>query len=190
MSEPKRIVHPVCTRECTHRDPAPYPVDQRLELDWPWVQSMIDGCMPIVPYVAPPVRSIRPAPYDPRVMARPTEPEPQPYPAPLVTSRDGVQQAAPAVLTRLVRDMSDAGWTVMVQYAHGCKINGVTGGPGRELRSWAVRAYRGTWHAVAVYRGKAWDTIYVWTDRMAHTKRTVTELRMWALADETGRIAR
>lgn len=119
------------------------------------------------------------------------QPAAAPYPAPTVTSRDSVEAPRPAVLVRLVQDMTDAGWTVMVQYAHGSMPHGVTGAPLAAQPSWAVRAYRGPRHAVAVRRGKAWDTLYVWSDRMPHTKKsTVTAFRAWVLRDETGHIAR
>lgn len=116
------------------------------------------------------------------------EPESEPFPAPTVTSRDGVMQPAPRTVESLIRDMSDAGWTVMVQYAHGNMPHSITGKPLTAQPSWAVRAYRGTWHAVAVYRGKAWDTLYGWTDATPHSKKpNITAFREWALRDESWR---
>lgn len=184
----RRVVHPVCDRTCTHDKPDPGSPPEPQGVDWPAVQSMVDDGVRSLPPMPELEEMPKSAVMDMSRMWNP--PATAPYPAPTVTSRDGAIQPHPRTVATLVRDMSDAGWTVMVQYAHGAMPHSVTGRPLTALPSWAVRAYRGTWHAVAVYRGK-WDTLYGWTDQQTHTKQpNITEFRRWALRDDDGLIAR
>lgn len=111
-------------------------------------------------------------------------PEPAPYPAPAVTSRDGVMEPAPSPITSLQRDMVAAGWRNIVQYAHGSMPHSVTGAPLTAHPSWALRAERGGVGAVAVYRGGKWDTMYTWSATVPYLKYpTITVFRTAVLSD-------
>jgi hypothetical protein len=97
------------------------------------------------------------------------QPEVERYPAPLISSRDGVPGPVKRAVRDMERTMSMAGWSVMVTYAKGWIPHGSLGTPGTEPReSLAVRMARenGRQRAVAVYvdhgASWAWDTLCVW----------------------------
>jgi hypothetical protein len=95
---------------------------------------------------------------------RPEPPARDPYPAPLVTSDQGVtgpDKRAVKALTELCRPF---GWDTVVTYAEGCFPHATTGQPGPPRPSLAVRMERGREFAVAVYVGGStwsWDTLSI-----------------------------
>ena len=97
-------------------------------------------------------------------------PETEPYPAPAVSSRDGVMEPAPQPIVSLRRDMQAAGWSNMIQYALGSMPHSTTGRPLAPKPSWALRAERDGVGAVAVYRGGAWNTMYTWSSTVPYLK--------------------
>lgn len=105
-------------------------------------------------------------------------PEPEPYPAPSVTSRDGhPTDPLPRAMVALKRDMEAAGWRTLVQYAHGSMPHSTTGRPLEAKPSWALRMERAGVGAVAVYREK-WNTLYTWSATEPHRKYpTITAFR-------------
>lgn len=127
---------------------------------------------------APAIPGPRPAPFDPAAYARKAAPEPAPYPAPTVTSRDGVMEPAPRAMVKLKADMEAAGWRTLMQYAHGCMPHSTHGTPLAAKPSWALRMERDGFSAVAVYRGGAWDAMYTWSAEQPHRKAaTITVFR-------------
>jgi hypothetical protein len=102
--------------------------------------------------------------------------EREPYPAPEVSSRQGMVHSAKKAVWELETLARTMGWSVEVAYARGCFPHGATGKPGAVKDSLGVRMTRGTVRAVAVYVGAgkswAWDTLAVqvpraWPDRFA-----------------------
>jgi hypothetical protein len=89
----------------------------------------------------------------------------EPYPAPEVTSRDGMTSAgAGKAVGDLERLAQRFGYAAEVTYARGCFPNGATGRPGTVKDSLAVRMTQGSVRAVAVYVGGStwsWDTLTV-----------------------------
>ena len=89
----------------------------------------------------------------------------EPYPAPLVTSEDGMDAVLPhpAPVDELAAYAEGLGWEVVrITYAEGWMPHSIHGTPGsRPKTSWAVRMRRGDQRAVAVYMGSAWKTMYV-----------------------------
>jgi hypothetical protein len=81
-----------------------------------------------------------------------------PYPAPEVTSRDGVAGPVKSAVASLVTLAGTLGWSVDVTYARGCFPHATTGRPGPVRDSLAVRMARGPLRAVAVYaEGSTWS---------------------------------
>jgi hypothetical protein len=88
------------------------------------------------------------------------------YPAPEVTSRDGVAGPEKRAVRDMVRAVGATGWAAKVTYAKGHVPHATTGRPGAEPReSLAVRMWRGDQRAVAVYvdhgAGWSWDTLWI-----------------------------
>lgn len=98
--------------------------------------------------------------------SRRPDPVIEPYPAPKVTSRDGVQPPEKQAVKDLIKMATALGWKVVKNsYAMGHMPHAIHGTPGQELESIAVRLERDGHWMVAVYRGKAgttwtWDTLY------------------------------
>ena len=90
------------------------------------------------------------------------------YPAPLVTSREGVPGPAKPAIRDMVSKAEAAGWSVQVTYARGWWPHARTGAPGTAPKeSLAVRMQRAGQWAVAVYVGGStwsWDTLWTWAD--------------------------
>jgi hypothetical protein len=107
--------------------------------------------------------------WDPAVMQRKViEVEPEQYPEPVVSSRDGmVPDTRPQAVRRLITLLESAGWTVaLLQYAEGFVQHRSHGTPSPSPRaSWGIRAERGGAAAIAVYMGQSkgfkWETLYV-----------------------------
>lgn len=98
-----------------------------------------------------------PAPLPSRTLsfARVAPVEDGPYPAPEITSEDGVAGPDKRAVRDLVRDAEAAGWDVVVTYARGSWPNAATGRPGAPKDSLAVRMSKPEGLAVAVYAGPA-----------------------------------
>lgn len=95
---------------------------------------------------------------------RPAVAEREPYPAPVVSSRDGVAGPDKKAVRDLARLAQAYCWTVEITYAEGCFPNAVNGSPGAVKPSLAVRMERGREFAVAVYVGGSvwsWDTLRI-----------------------------
>lgn len=107
----------------------------------------------------------RPRPALPPVSMARLEPEPErPYPAPEVTSRDGAPVPEKQAVSDLTQHAVLKGWTVVTTFARGCPPHATLGTPLAVRDSIAVRMFRETEQAVAVYNGGstwAWDTLYV-----------------------------
>jgi hypothetical protein len=88
------------------------------------------------------------------------------YPAPEVTSRDGIAGAGKAAVTDALKYATERGWVGSSTYARGHLPHATTGRPGALSDSYAVRLRKGDRYAVAVYReaGQSWkwDSLYVW----------------------------
>lgn len=88
----------------------------------------------------------------------------EPFPAPLVTSRDpwdGVTGAPGAVL-KLAESARAASWTVGVQRSRGSAPHASHGAPGAVKWRFAVRLRRGGAAAYAVHDGTAWKSVMLW----------------------------
>jgi hypothetical protein len=94
--------------------------------------------------------------------------ESEPYPAPEVTSRQGITGPERKAVTDLVTLVARFGWQCQVTYARGCFPHSSHGTPGPVKDSLAVRlAHADGRRAVAVYAGVdgwAWDTLVASTD--------------------------
>lgn len=104
------------------------------------------------------------------------------YPAPEVSSRDGLMIDWPEAFASLARFAQAHGWQVREQYARGRRPHGTTGRPGAVRDSLALRMMRGRRSAVAVYvHGTSswqWETMYVWADGENHRRMdNVTALK-------------
>jgi hypothetical protein len=110
-----------------------------------------------------------PAPYDPAVFKRPAPAAAQPYPAPTVTSRQGLFPDPPAAFKALQVSLTAAGWRTLVQYAHGCMPHSTLSTPLGAKDSWALRLeHPDGRHACAVYRGGAWGSLFTWGNGETH----------------------
>lgn len=97
---------------------------------------------------------------------RPAVLEAEPYPAPLVSSRDGVEGPEKRAVRDMVLLAERCGWSVKVTYAKGWVPHAAYGTPGTEPReSLAVRMQRPGARMVAIYvdHGSSWS----W-DTLAH----------------------
>lgn len=85
-----------------------------------------------------------------------------PHPAPQVTSLQPVPEGVepPAVVRVLKAKAESAGWSVNLTYARGNGVHGSTGRPTKLVESWALRCWRGTERAVAVYAGGSWSDMW------------------------------
>lgn len=89
------------------------------------------------------------------------------YPAPLVSTRDGVEPASgwPGPVALLASEAEMAGWRVQLAYARGCMPHATTGRPGAPRDSYSVRFAKGDWQGYAIYGGSpsspAWQSIMV-----------------------------
>lgn len=110
----------------------------------------------------------QPAPYDPAVMARPLLIGlDTPYPAPSVTSEDGLPGPAKLAVGSMESHAVLHGWNIRTTYAKGHVPHARLGTPSVTPReSLAVRMWRGEQRAVAVYVGVdkvwSWTTLYLW----------------------------
>lgn len=167
-------LHPFCTKDCTPHEltgPAPvgllpspdanaYPV-----LSGPWASYPAEADVPAGYRPDGP----QPAPYDPAVLSRTVEAEKAPYPAPTVTSRQGLSPEPPSAFQALHGDMQAAGWRTLAQYAHGSMPHSKLGTPLAAKDSWALRLEHSDGrHACAVYRGGAWGSLFTWGNGATH----------------------
>lgn len=111
----------------------------------------------------------------------------EPYPNPVVSSRDGAMGDAPGAVSTLAADAMRLGWKARVQYARGRFPHGGTGAPTMERESFAVLMRRerpsGAWGAYAVYAGDTWRSVMMWGAALPwFPLASVTDLREW-LAD-------
>lgn len=109
-----------------------------------------------------------PAPYDPAVMARPAPETAVAYPAPTVTSEDGLPGLVKLAVVNMELTARGSGWNTRTTYAKGHVPHARLGTPSATPReSLAVRMWRGEQRAVAVYVATAggawsWTTLYLW----------------------------
>lgn len=103
-----------------------------------------------------------PGPVD---FSRPAEEEPQPYPAPALTS-DMPCEIAPSRPAQGVLSLAGSlGWAGVITHAEGHVPHASWGTPGKEpKKSEAVRLARGTQRAVAVRVGGSWASLWTWSD--------------------------
>lgn len=91
--------------------------------------------------------------------------EPEPFPEPIATSRDGhVPPPIPAPVKALQVAVERAGWATLVQHSEGHVPHATHGRPGAAAKPiWALRMRKGERGAVAVRTGAAWEFFYVWS---------------------------
>lgn len=102
---------------------------------------------------------------------RPPVPPAEPYPAPVISSRDGVEGPAKTAVQDLMRLAEAHGWAIRLTYAKGHFPNGATGRPGVAKESLAVRMSRFGEQAIAIYVGGStwsWDTLVRSTSEAFH----------------------
>lgn len=89
------------------------------------------------------------------------------YPAPVITSRDGVPGPVKSAVVGLIAFAIEHGWTVgEPTYAKGCFPHAVTARPGAAKESLAVRMMRDRVRAAAVYVASSswgWETLSIWS---------------------------
>lgn len=84
------------------------------------------------------------------------------YPAPSVSSRDGVRPHTwPGPVLALEREAVAAGWGVVKAYACGRMPHATTGAPGVERDSFSVRFMRYGFQGYAIYANSSWQSIMV-----------------------------
>lgn len=110
-----------------------------------------------------------------------------PHPAPVGTSRDEMPTGivVPGPVLKLAQRARESGWQVLVQYADGHGIHGITGRPTARRQSFAVRMQCGSRRAVAVYKmgsTAVWDGIWIFGDRAPFGHAGVTELEQYLAA--------
>lgn len=110
--------------------------------------------------------------------------EKAPYPAPTVTSRQGLAPEPPKAFQALHGDMRAAGWRTLVQYAHGSMPHSKLGTPLGAKDSWALRLEHADGrHACAVHRGGAWGSLFTWGNGETHHQHAnVTAFRAAVLS--------
>lgn len=102
--------------------------------------------------------------FNPSVYARPLDPEPEPYPVPLITSRDGAPCPTKVAVTSLIRYAEAFGWTVWTTYALGYPSHSKHGTPLGLQESIAVRMIKDDRAAFAIYAGStSWAWKSFWT---------------------------
>lgn len=106
-----------------------------------------------------------------------------PYPAPTVTSRQGLIPEPPKAFQTLHGAMEAAGWRTLVQYAHGSMPHSKLGTPLGAKESWALRLeHPDGRHACAVHRGGAWGSLFTWGNGETHHQHAnVTVFRLACL---------
>jgi len=92
--------------------------------------------------------------------------EVEPYPAPEVSSRAGVQGPAKDAV-KAARLLAQAhGWDTLVTYSRGCLPHGTTGAPGPVRDVLMLRLHRGAERAYASYvsgaKSWSWDSMASW----------------------------
>lgn len=83
------------------------------------------------------------------------------FPAPQVTSREGVGCDWPGPVMTLDREARACDWSVSRGYARGRFPNLATGRPGVERESFSVRFARQEWQGYAVFVNRVWQSIWV-----------------------------
>lgn len=114
----------------------------------------------------------------------PEQAEKAPYPAPTVTSSQGLAPEPPTAFRALHGEMRAAGWRILVQYAHGSMPHSTLGTPLATKDSWALRVQHADGrHACAVYRGDAWGSLFTWGNgETPHQHANVTAFRAAVLS--------
>lgn len=106
-----------------------------------------------------------------------------PYPAPVVTSRDGREPGGvgwPGAVLRVEGVARSNGWAVRRQYARGRFPNGSTGRPGVEYASYGLSMRLRGWGAYAVYVGTSWRSVMLWGVSLPwFPAASVTDLTGW-----------
>ena len=121
-------------------------------------------------------------PVGPVDFSRPVEPEPQVYPAPVLTSDMAaviIPSQPAASLAELARSY---GWDGMITFAEGNLPHATHGRPLALQKSEAVRLRRGDRRAVAVRRGGSWTSLWTWSTSQFFTRHATLEAFRTALA--------
>lgn len=94
----------------------------------------------------------------------------EPFPAPLVTSRDGQEDVIPH--PRPVDDLAayaqEHGWDFQIRYSEGWVPHGTTGKPIGPKVLWSVRMRRGQVNAIAVRTDGQWTSLWTVDKRLKH----------------------
>lgn len=92
----------------------------------------------------------------------------EPYPAPAVSSRDGMQPASwPGPVLTMQAHAEAASWTVRRQYSRGRAPHGSTGRPLAEKGWYGLRMTCGARSAWLVHDGAKWDSMAMWAPEVA-----------------------
>jgi hypothetical protein len=104
---------------------------------------------------------------DPQFYARHYPAEPEPFPAPLVTSRDPIPAGIvePGPVAQLEAYAAEHGWQTQVAYSEGCLPHATHGRPVGPKKLWSVRLERNGARAVAVRHDDTWKSFWMWSPR-------------------------
>lgn len=114
---------------------------------------------------------------------RPSDPEQQPFPAPLMTSDDELRLAVSQPANALLSMALVHGWLGVVTQAKGHVPHATHGRPSAQAKySEAVRLHRGRQRAVAVRCGGTWASLWTWSDAVFFTRHATLEAFKQAIA--------
>jgi hypothetical protein len=108
----------------------------------------------------------------------------EPYPVPAAAGHLVGIEDWPPVMASLFGTACAFGWSANVTRAVGTMPHATHGTPTTEKESFAIRFARGSAHAVAVYRGGAWESMWTWSSDEFFTRRETLEAFMGAIMGE------
>lgn len=112
------------------------------------------------------------AEYRARVLPRPE------FPAPQVSTRDGVEPAAwPGAVLTLLAELAEAGWEADRRYARGYGQHATTGRPTALIHTYSVRFRKGGRQGYAVYRKPVSGGSAAWSSIFLGRFMSITDLR-------------
>ncbi len=120
-------------------------------------------------------------PFPPHGESPPAQPEP--YPAPLLTSDMPYDEPSSKPAADLLELALAHGWTGRITYAKGYLPHAAYGTPGKVAKfSEALRLMRGDRRAVAVRMGGSWDSLWTWSGTEFFTRHKLLDEFRAALA--------
>lgn len=123
---------------------------------------------------------------DPKYFARHYPAEPEPFPAPLVTTNDPLPAGVtpPGPVSLLIRHAAGLEWRAWAAYSKGWLPHATHGRPIGPKELWSVRLERHGQRAVAVCVDGAWSSFWLWSPERIHHRAVGLE----AFKREIGRI--